>query len=395
MAGVRPLDGVTVLSFEHAVAAPVCTRHLADLGARVIKVERPQVGDFARGYDHRVRGLSSYFVWANRSKESLTLDLKHPEASAIVERLLERADVLVQNLAPGAAARLGLAADRLRERHPRLIVCDISGYGDGGPYRDMKAYDLMIQAEAGLVSVTGTPESPARCGFSAADVAAGMYAYASVLAALLLRGRTGEGSRVDVSMFEALTEWMGNPMYYTYEGQPAAARTGPFHPSVVPYGLFEAGDGGKVMMGVQNEREWVRFCEDVLRRPEVARDPRFASNRLRTDHRAALEAIIREVLAALTTPELQARLAAAQIAYARVNEPGDLWTHPQLAARARWTEIGSPAGPLPALLPPGTNDRFAPRMDAVPALGEHTDAILRELGYADERIARLRADGAI
>jgi itaconate CoA-transferase len=395
MAGVRPLDGVTVLSFEHAVAAPVCTRHLADLGARVIKVERPQVGDFARDYDHRVRGLSSYFVWANRSKESLTLDLKHPEASAIVERLLERADVLVQNLAPGAAARLGLAADRLRERHPRLIVCDISGYGDGGPYRDMKAYDLMIQAEAGLVSVTGTPESPARCGFSAADVAAGMYAYASVLAALLLRGRTGEGSRVDVSMFEALTEWMGNPMYYTYEGQPAAARTGPFHPSVVPYGLFEAGDGGKVMMGVQNEREWVRFCEDVLRRPEVARDPRFASNRLRTDHRAALEAIIREVLAALTTPELQARLAAAQIAYARVNEPGDLWTHPQLAARARWTEIGSPAGPLPALLPPGTNDRFAPRMDAVPALGEHTDAILRELGYADERIARLRADGAI
>jgi len=395
MAGVRPLDGVTVLSFEHAVAAPVCTRHLADLGARVIKVERPQVGDFARDYDHRVRGLSSYFVWVNRSKESLTLDLKHPEASAIVERLLERADVLVQNLAPGAAARLGLAADRLRERHPRLIVCDISGYGDGGPYRDMKAYDLMIQAEAGLVSVTGTPESPARCGFSAADVAAGMYAYASVLAALLLRGRTGEGSRVDVSMFEALTEWMGNPMYYTYEGQPAAARTGPFHPSVVPYGLFEAGDGGKVMMGVQNEREWVRFCEDVLRRPEVARDPRFASNRLRTDHRAALEAIIREVLAALTTPELQARLAAAQIAYARVNEPGDLWTHPQLAARARWTEIGSPAGPLPALLPPGTNDRFAPRMDAVPALGEHTDAILRELGYADERIARLRADGAI
>jgi itaconate CoA-transferase len=395
MAGVRPLDGVTVLSFEHAVAAPVCTRHLADLGARVIKVERPQVGDFARDYDHRVRGLSSYFVWANRSKESLTLDLKHPEASVIVERLLARADVLVQNLAPGAAARLGLAADRLRARHPRLIVCDISGYGDGGPYRDMKAYDLMIQAEAGLVSVTGTPESPARCGFSAADVAAGMYAYASVLAALLLRGRTGEGSRVDVSMFEALAEWMGNPMYYTYEGQPAAARTGPFHPSVVPYGLFEAGDGGKVMMGVQNEREWVRFCEDVLRRPEVARDPRFASNRLRTDHRAALEAIIREVLAALTTPELQARLAAAQIAHARVNEPGDLWTHPQLAARGRWTEIGSPAGPLPALLPPGTNDRFAPRMDAVPALGEHTDAILRELGYADERIARLRADGAI
>ncbi len=391
----RPLDGITVLSFEHAVAGPVCTRHLADLGARVIKVERPGVGDFARGYDHRVRGLSSYFVWANRSKESLTLDLKHPEAKAILARLLAKTDVVVQNLAPGAAARLGLSIEALRPKYPRIIVCDISGYGDDGPYRDRKAYDLMIQAEAGLISVTGTEDSPARCGFSAADVSAGMYAYSSVLAALLLRERTGAGSRIDISMFETLAEWMGNPMYYAYEGQPAAPRTGPFHPSVVPYGLFKVGDGGMVMMGVQNEREWARFCRDVIGRPEVADDPRFASNKLRTDHRAALEAIIAESLAALTTPQLEARLESAQIAYARVNGPGDLWSHPQLQARRRWTEVDSPAGRLPALLPPGSNDRFEPRMDAVPALGEHSATILGELGYDDEAIARLRAEGAI
>lgn len=391
----RPLDGITVLSFEHAVAGPVCTRHLADLGARVIKVERPGVGDFARDYDHRVRGLSSYFVWANRSKESLTLDLKHPEAKAILARLLAKTDVVVQNLAPGAAARLGLSIEALRPQYPRIIVCDISGYGDDGPYRDRKAYDLMIQAEAGLISVTGTADSPARCGFSAADVSAGMYAYSSVLAALLLRERTGRGSRIDISMFETLTEWMGNPMYYAYEGQPAAPRTGPFHPSVVPYGLFKVGDGGMVMMGVQNEREWVRFCRDVIGRPEVADDPRFASNKLRTDHRAALEAIIGAALAALTTTALEARLESAQIAYARVNGPGDLWSHPQLQARRRWTEVDSPAGSLPALLPPGSNDRFEPRMGAVPALGEHCAAILSELGYGDEAIARLRAEGAI
>ncbi|GAB4482369.1 MAG: CaiB/BaiF CoA-transferase family protein [Burkholderiaceae bacterium] len=391
----RPLDGITVLSFEHAVAGPVCTRHLADLGARVIKVERPGVGDFARDYDHRVRGLSSYFVWANRSKESLTLDLKHCEAKDILARLLARTDVVVQNLAPGAAARLGLSVGALRPQYPRIIVCDISGYGDDGPYRDRKAYDLMIQAEAGLISVTGTADSPARCGFSAADVSAGIYAYSSVLAALLLRERTGRGSHIDVSMFESLTEWMGNPMYYTFEGQPAAPRTGPFHPSVVPYGLFKVGDGGMVMMGVQNEREWVRFCRDVIGRPEVADDPRFASNKLRTDHRAALEAIIGAALATLTTTALEARLESAQIAYARVNGPGDLWSHPQLQARRRWTEIDSPAGPLPALLPPGTNDRFAPRMGAVPALGEHSAAILAELGYDETAIARLRAEGAI
>ena len=392
---VRPLDGITVLSFEHAVAGPVCTRHLADLGARVIKIERPGVGDFARGYDTRVRGLSSYFVWANRSKESLTLDLKHAEAPAILARLLERADVVVQNLAPGAAARLGLSIEALRPQHPRIIVCDISGYGDDGPYRDRKAYDLMIQAEAGLISVTGTAESPARCGFSAADVSAGMYAYASVLAALLLRHRTGRGSRIDLSMFETLTEWMGNPMYYTFDGQPPAARTGPFHPSVVPYGLFRVGDGGMVMMGVQNEREWVKFCSDVIGRADVATDPRFISNKLRTDHRAALEQIIVAALAELTTATLETRLEAAQIAYSRVNGPGDLWAHPQMQARRRFVEVGSPAGPLPALRPPGDNDSFAPRMDPIPALGEHSVAILREIGYGAQQIERLRAEQAI
>lgn len=394
-AAPRPLDGITVLSFEHAVAGPVCTRHLADLGARIIKIERPGVGDFARGYDHRVRGLSSYFVWANRSKESLTLDLKHAEAQKILARLLEKTDVVVQNLAPGAAARLGLSIEALRPTFPRIIVCDISGYGADGPYRDKKAYDLMIQAEAGLISVTGTAASPARCGFSAADVSAGMYAYSSVLAALLLRERTGMGSQVDVSMFETLTEWMGNPMYYTFDGQPAAPRTGPFHPSVVPYGLFKVGDGGMVMMGVQNEREWLKFCSDVIGRPEVATDTRFTSNKLRTDNRAALEAIIGEALAALTSPALEARLESAQIAYSRVNAPGDLWSHPQMQARRRWTEVESPAGKVPALLPPGTNDRFTPRMDPIPALGEHSAAILRELGYADDVIGRLQDEGAI
>ena len=388
---MRPLDGITVLAFEHAVAAPVCTRHLADLGARVIKIERPGAGDFARGYDKRVNGLSSYFAWANRSKESLTLDIKHPDARPILDGLIERADVIVQNLAPGAAARLGLSFETLSRKHPRIIVCDVSGYGADGPYRDKKAYDLMVQAEAGLLSVTGTPEAMARAGFSAADTSAGMYAYSSVLAALLLRERTGKGSHIDVAMFETLTEWMGNPMYYTYGGQPPAPRTGAFHPSVVPYGPFPVGDGRKVMMGLQNEREWATFCREVIGDPALETDARFASNTLRTENRAALEARIGEVFSRLTAEELEARLDRANLATARVNTPADLWQHPQLQARGRWKEVPSPVGPVAALLPPGSNSAFEPRMDPIPALGQHTDAILSELGFDAAKIAALRA----
>lgn len=394
-AGPRPLDGILVVALEHAVAAPVCTRHLADQGARVIKIERPGEGDFARRYDQRVKGMSSYFVWGNRSKESLTLDVKAPLGQEALRRLLARADVLVQNLAPGAVERLGFGRERLAGLNPRLITCDISGYGLDGPYRDHKAYDMMIQAESGLLSVTGTPEAIARTGFSSADIGAGLYAYSSIMAALLLRGRTGKGSHIDLSMYEALTELIGNPIYYTYEGQPPAPRTGAFHPSVVPYGPFAAGDGGQVMMGVQNEREWVVFCEKALRRPELATDPRFASNLARTANRAALEAIISECFAQLDTAGLEARLAQANIATGRINTPGAFWDHPQNLARNRLRSIGSPAGPITSWLPPGVSDAYEARMDPVPALGEHTDAVLAELGFTPAEVAGMRADGVI
>jgi itaconate CoA-transferase len=391
----RPLDGLLVVSLEHAIAAPFCTRQLADLGARVVKVERPGAGDFARAYDQRVRGLASHFVWTNRSKESLTLDLKQPQALAVLGDLLARADVVVQNLAPGAAARMGLGADVLRARHPRLVMCDISGYGDDGPYRDKKAYDLLIQSEAGFLSVTGTPETPSKAGISVADIAAGMYAYSSILAALLQRGRTGEGSHIDVSMLEALAEWMGFPLYYAFDGAPPPPRAGASHASIAPYGPFAAGDGGTVVLGLQNEREWKAFCERVLRNAALASDARFDSNARRNEHRSELGAIVQSVLAALTTPELVARLDEAQIANARMNDMAGLWAHPQLAARGRWSQVGTPAGAIPALLPPGRIDSFDYRMDPVPAVGEHTDAILRELGRGDAEIAALRASGAI
>ena len=391
----RPLDGVTVLTLEHAVAAPFATRQLADLGARVIKIERPGEGDFARKYDQRVKGQASYFVWINRSKESLTLDVKHPEARPILDKLLAKADVLVQNLAPGAAARLGLSAQALRPAHPRLIVCDISGYGNDGPYRDKKAYDLLVQAEAGLLSVTGTPEQVVRAGISVADIAAGMYAYSSILAALIQRGRTGKGSAIDVSMLESLGEWMGNPIYYAYEGQPQAPRSGASHPSVYPYGPMATGDGKTVLLGLQNEREWVTFCRDVLQRPEVATDVRFDTNTRRSDHRVELKALIEEIFRPLTAAQVIERLDAAGIGNASVNQIADVWKHPQFAARGRWVEVGSPAGPIPALKPPGGSDAFASRMDPIPALGEHTDAILAELGYGTADIARLHAARAV
>ena len=391
----RPLDGITVVSLEHAIAAPFCTRQLADLGARVIKVERPGAGDFARAYDTRVKGQASHFVWTNRSKESLTLDLKQPAALAVLKELLATADVLVQNLAPGAAARMGLGFDALSKEHPRLIVCDISGYGEDGPYRDKKAYDLLIQSEAGFLSVTGTPDDPSKAGNSIADIAAGMYAYTSVLAALLQRGRTGRGSHIDVSMLEALGEWMGYPMYYAFDGAPPPPRSAAAHATIYPYGPFAAGDGGTVMLGLQNEREWKAFCDVVLQDAALATDPRFDANARRNEHREALKAIILATFGALSTAEVLARLDQAQIANARMNDMAGLWAHPQLKARSRWQSVGSPAGEIPALLPPGRNSSFDYRMDAVPGVGQHTEAILRELGQSDAAIAALRAAQAI
>jgi len=390
----RPLDGITVVSLEHAIAAPFCTRHLADLGARVIKVERPGTGDFARDYDQRAKGLASHFVWVNRSKESLTLDLKQPQALAALKDLIAKADVLVQNLAPGAAARMGLGYQELSANHSRLIVCDISGYGNDGPYRDKKAYDLLIQSEAGFLSITGTREEPSKAGNSIADIAAGMYAYSGILAALLQRQRTGRGSHIDVSMLEALGEWMGFPMYYAYEGQEPPARSGASHATIYPYGPFEAGDGKTVMLGLQNEREWKVFCEKVLLQPQIATDPRFDLNPRRSENRVELKRIILEAFAKLTGEQVIARLEEAQIANARVNEVGDLWNHPQLRARQRFRTIVSPAGELAALLPPGANDTFEYRMDGIPAVGQHSEAILRELGRTDADISALRTAGA-
>lgn len=392
---IRPLDGITVISLEHAIAAPFCTRQLADLGARVIKVERPGAGDFARAYDTRVKGQASHFVWTNRSKESLTLDLKQPAALAVLRELIGKADVLVQNLAPGAAARMGLGFEALSLQHPRLIVCDISGYGEDGPYRDKKAYDLLIQSEAGFLSVTGTADSPSKAGNSMADIAAAMYAYSSILSALLLRGRTGTGSHIDVSMLESLGEWMGYPLYYAFDGAAPPPRCGASHASIYPYGPFQAGDGGTVMLGLQNEREWKQFCERALQNAALANDPRFDSNARRNEHREALKAIILDAFAKLSTEQVLARLDQAQIANARMNDMAGVWAHPQLQARERWQIVGSPAGEIPALLPPGRNSAFDYRMDPVPAVGQHTEAILRELGRDEAAIANLRVTGAI
>jgi crotonobetainyl-CoA:carnitine CoA-transferase CaiB-like acyl-CoA transferase len=392
---MQPLSGITVVTLEHAIAAPLATRHLADLGARVIKIERPGSGDFARGYDERVRGLASHFVWTNRSKESLTLDVKQAQAQTILKRLiLERADVLVQNLAPGAAARLGLSHETLCAEKPSLIVCDISGYGGDGPYRDKKAYDLLIQSEAGFLSVTGTKDEPAKAGISVADIAAGMYAYSNILAALLERHKTGCGRRIDVSMLESLLEWMSYPLYYAFDGAEPPQRTGASHATIYPYGPFPAGDGKTVMLGIQNEREWAAFCEKVLARPELAGDPRFASVSKRAAARAVLQPIIVQVFSRLSAEELVQRLDAAQIANARVNDMREVWNHPQLRARKRWDEVDTPEGPVTSPLPPGLMGGEA-RMDRVPALGEHTEAILAELGLSPAQIAALSSAKAI
>jgi itaconate CoA-transferase len=360
---LRPLEGITVVSLEHAIAAPFCTRQLADLGARVIKVERPEVGDFARAYDKRARGMSSHFVWVNRSKE-----------------ILKTADVLVQNLAPGAAARMGLSFDALHKEMPKLIVCDISGYGADGPYRDKKAYDLLIQSESGFLSVTGTEDEPSKAGCSIADIAAGMYGYSNVLAALHLRNKTGLGSHIDLSMLESLAEWMSFPLYYAMDGAAPPPRTGASHATIYPYGSFEVGDGGAVMFGLQNEREWQVFCEKVLDDAEIASNPLFVSNALRNQNRKALHGLIVGRFDAMKTSEVVSLLDAAQIANGQINDMAGLWAHPQLAKRERWATIGSPVGEMQALLPPGVNSAFEYRMDDIPNIGQHTEKILKEFG---------------
>jgi itaconate CoA-transferase len=390
-----PLQGITVVSLEQAVAAPFASRQLADLGARVIKIERPNVGDFARDYDQSVKGLSAYFVWLNRSKESLTLDVKHTQADEILRRLVGRADVFIQNLAPGAAKRLGLSADVLLARHPRLILCDISGYGDSGPYAHKKAYDLLVQSEAGVLSVTGTEDAPSKVGISITDIGTGLHAYAAILAALYERERTGAGRRIEVTMFEAMVEWMNHPLYYTHFGGRAPRRSGPDHATIVPYGRFRAGDGKHVMFGIQNEREWAAFCSGVLNQPELAKDARYDNNTKRTAARAEVVSLIERVFADLSAEDVIARLDQGGIANARLNTPEEVWNHEQLRARDRWREVGTSRGAIPAVLPPASFEGVEARMDPIPSIGEHTDRILAELGYTGAEIAALKSSAVV
>ena len=393
---MQPLKGITVVSLEHAIAAPFATRQLADLGARVIKVERPNGGDFARKYDERAKGMSSHFVWTNRSKESLTLDLKDPEALATLKLLIsQEADVLVQNLAPGAAKRMGLSYEDLSKSKPGIIVCDISGYGSDGPYANKKAYDLLIQSEAGFLSTTGTQDQVAKAGISIADISAGMYAYTNILAALMHRQQTGQGQCIDISMMESLSEWMSYPLYYAMDGAEPPARAGASHASIYPYGPFEAGDAKVVMLGLQNEREWLVFCEKVLLNEQLARDERFNTNTKRSEARETLKALIVQVFSSMTAAQVSERLEEAGIANAQVNAMAEVWSHEQLAHRNRWALIETPVGKMPALIPPGSWSQGPPRMDPVPEVGEHTDSILRNLGKTNLQIDQMRARGSI
>ncbi len=392
---MRPLDGITVVSIEQAVAAPFATRQLADLGARVIKIERPDGGDFARSFDQTVKGLSSYFVWLNRSKESLTLDLKHPDARSVLARLLEKADVFVQNLAPGAADRLNVSAAELRTGYPRLIACNISGYGSSGPYAQKKAYDMLVQAETGVVSLTGTPETPSRVGVSIADIAAGMYAYSGILTALLARTATGQGTTVEISLFDALAEWVSAPAYYTaYAGQ-EPKRSGDAHATIAPYESFVAADGVAIYLAIQNTREWQRFCQHVIGDATVATDPRFASNAERVQHRQELHALIAEAFGRISGAELIQRLESAGIAYARRNTISEFLEHPQLAERDRWSEVGSSAGALKALRPPVQMEHVEAVMGDIPSLGQHSRSILEELGFDSHTIATWQTEKMI
>ena len=389
-----PLSHITVVSLEQAIAAPLATRHLADLGARVIKVERPGGGDFARHYDTAAGGLCSHFAWANRSKESLTLDLKAAQGKEILARLLEGADVFVQNLAPGAVERLGFDDARLRGSYPDLIVCHVSGYGADGPYRDKKAYDLLIQAETGVVSVTGSEDEAAKSGIPVADIAGGMYAYSGILTALLQRERAGGGCVLQVSLFDGLCEWMGFPAYYALDGG-RLPRTGASHAAIAPYGPYATGDGRTVLFAIQNQREWERFCASVLEKPEVASDSRFADNTQRVQNRAALREEIESIFSGLTATEATARMEQAQIANAELRDVEAFWAHPQLVARGRVAEVESPVGTLPALQPATTNEAWSPRFDAIPEVGAHTRALLDEMGYSSDAIEQFEQDGVV
>ena len=390
-----PLDGLKVVSVEQAVAATLASRQLADFGARIVKIERPNEGDFAREYDHKVKGLSSWFVWLNRSKESLTLDLKHPEAKPVIEKLLSDCDVFIHNLAPGAAARLGLKSQELLRRNQKLIVCEISGYGSEGPYRNKKAYDLLVQFETGLVSITGTPETPCKAGISVADIAAGVYAFSGILMALYRREKSGRGAILQVSLFDALSEWVLPAAYYGFYGGTPPSRTGAEHASIAPYGPYFTGDGKQINIGIQNEREWRQFCADVLLNREVAADPRFNSNSRRSENRKVLRTMISEIFRTLTLEELTDRLEKAGIAHSHMNSVQELFGHEQHAARGRIQNVASTAGLLQALAPPILLDGEKPRMEAIPELGEHTDAILAELGYSAEQIQHLHIAGVL
>jgi itaconate CoA-transferase len=392
---MRPLEGITVVALEHVIAGPFCTRQLADLGARVIKIERPGGGDPTRAYDDRVNGLASHFVWTNRSKESITLDLKQPQGLEVVHKLLQGADVLLQNLAPGASERMGFSYEQLKDRYPELIVCDISGYGSDGPYRDKKAYDLLIQAESGLLSVSGSEDAPAKAGCSIVDISAGMYAFSNILAAIIRRQKTGTGCRIDISMLETMAEWMSFPMYYAYDGAEPPARAGASHATIYPYGPFPIGDGETVMLGLQNEREWAVFCDRVLQQTELKSDSRFSSNTKRSEFRHELRAIITEVFSQMTLASVTERLDGAKIGNASMNSMQQVWDHAQLAARDRWRSVESSNGPVKAMLPPGVPKEFSPRMDRIPDAGEHSEKILSEFGYSDSDIDELKFGGVI
>ncbi len=390
-----PLEGITVVSLEQAVAAPFATRQLADLGARVIKIERPGTGDFARHYDNAVNGMSSYFTWLNRSKESVTLDLKRTESRHILDLLLGQADVLAQNLAPGAVERLGYGWGTLKDKYPRLIMANISGYGPDGPYRDRKAYDLLIQCETGLTSMTGTADAPSKVGISIADIAAGMYAYTGILTALLTRARTGAGTRVDVSMLEALGEWMSHPLYYSMFTKREPARTGLSHATIYPYGPFSVAGNKQIFVAVQNDREWENFCSIVLKMPFLANEVRFQSNAHRVKNRFELKEIIEAVFEQLSLEVVMERLEAANVATAHMNSVLEFAEHPQLTARNRWHSVESPVGPLPALCPPVQLEGMGVKMGSIPELGEHTLAILQQLGFAPDAVEELRVKGVI